>query len=68
MCGMDGESRHGIALLPADALTEHTRATWPCVRTIARIEHQYERVRAGSIVKTETETAYHITSLAPPDP
>ncbi len=44
------------------------RTAWPSVRTITRIERQREHVRAGRIVKTETETTYLITSLAQPDP
>lgn len=57
-----------IDLLPVDALTEHMRSTWPSVRTIARVTRLRKHVRAGTIVKIETETAYLITSLSQPDP
>ncbi len=58
----------GVAILPADALTEHMRAAWPSVRAIARITRQREHVRAGNTVRSETETVYLITSMASPDP
>ena len=61
-------NQRSIALLPDDALTEHMRLAWPSVRTIARIERQREHVRAGRIVKIETETAWLITSMLRPDP
>ena len=61
------DMRH-IDLLPADALTEHMRFAWPTVRSIVRITRQRAHVRAGNIVKSQTETAYLITSLPKPDP
>ena len=59
--------RH-IDLLPADTLTQHMRSAWPTVRSIVRITRHREHVRAGNIVRHETETAYLITSLPQPDP
>jgi hypothetical protein len=57
-----------VDLLPAEALSEHMRSAWPSVRSIVRITRRREHVRAGNIVKIETETAYLITSLLRPDP
>ena len=59
--------RH-IDLLPVDALIEHMRALWPSVRSIARITRRRAHVRAGNIVKSETETTRLISSLSQPDP
>jgi predicted transposase YbfD/YdcC len=58
----------GVALLPADALSEHIRTAWPSVRTVVRITREREHIRAGRPVKRETETVYLITSLAQPTP
>ena len=57
-----------MALLPANALSEHIRTAWPSVRTVVRITREREHIRAGRIVKRETETVYLITSLAQPTP
>ena len=58
----------GVALLPANALSEHIRTAWPSVRTVVRITREREHIRAGRPVKRETETVYLITSLAQPTP
>jgi hypothetical protein len=39
------------------------RANWSPVQTVVRITRQRQHIRAGRIVKEETETAYFITSL-----
>ena len=57
-----------MALLPADAWSEHIRTAWPSVRTVVRITREREHIRAGRPVKRETETVYLITSLAQPTP
>ena len=44
------------------------RASWPSIQSIARINRRREHVRQGKVIKTETETAYLISSLEAPDP
>lgn len=57
-----------IELLPAEALSEHMREQWPTIQSIARINRTRAHIRAGQIVKTQTETAYLIMSLSKPTP
>lgn len=40
------------------------REAWPSIRAIACVKRKREHVRAGRIVRTETETTYLITSLS----
>ena len=66
---MDGSScATSICCLPRRSLSTCAAYGRPSVRTIARITRKREHVRAGNIVKTETETAYLITSLLQPNP
>ena len=50
-------------LLPVEVLSAPMRANWSSVQTVVRITRQRQHIRAGRIVKEETETAYFITSL-----
>ena len=57
-----------IAILPAEALSEYMREQWPTIQSIARVNRTRAHVRAGKTVKTQTETAYLITSFSKPTP
>lgn len=57
-----------IEILPVEALSEHMREQWPTIQSIARINRTRAHVRAGKTVKTQTETAYLITSFSNPTP
>ncbi|WP_419903998.1 ISAs1 family transposase [Kiloniella sp.] len=61
------DQRH-IELLPANALSQYMRNAWPTIRTIARVTRNRQDVRAGNIIKSETETTYLISSMVAPTP
>ena len=60
-------ARH-IELLPANALSEYMRNTWPRIRSIARVTRNRQHVRGGNVTKNETETTYLISSMAAATP
>ena len=61
------DQRH-IELLPVDALSEYMRNAWPTIRCIARVTRNRQHVRAGIVIKSETEITYLISSMTDATP